>query len=47
MCNALPGGSLSATNCFGAGANPLAPVSKVLAEFVKQVKLEKVGPPGD
>mmetsp|Transcript_40460 Transcript_40460/g.100061 ORF Transcript_40460/g.100061 Transcript_40460/m.100061 type:complete len:397 (-) Transcript_40460:321-1511(-) len=37
----IPGGSLSASDLFGAGANPLAPVSKVLAEFVKQCKLEK------
>ena len=37
----VPGGPLSADDCFGVNANPLALTSKVLAEFVKHVKLEK------
>ena len=37
----IPGGALTADDCFGVNGNPLATTSKVLAEFVKHVKLEK------
>ena len=37
----IPGGSLTAEDAFGVNANPLVSTSKVLAEFVKHVKLEK------